>query len=61
MCKGEVCGACTGALMALGLKYGQSDIEDLEYSMSQSFIKDLENMEKIDNIIELMKARGHLD
>lgn len=30
MCKGEVCGACTGALMALGLKYGQSDIEDIE-------------------------------
>lgn len=23
MCKGEVCGACTGALMVLGLKYGQ--------------------------------------
>lgn len=30
MCKGEVCGACTGALMALGLKFGQSDIRDLE-------------------------------
>ena len=30
MCKGEVCGACTGALMALGLKFGQSDIADLE-------------------------------
>ena len=30
MCKGEVCGACTGALMALGLKYGQSDVSDLE-------------------------------
>ena len=30
MCKGEVCGACTGALMALGLKFGQSDIDDLE-------------------------------
>ena len=30
MCKGEVCGACTGALMALGLKYGQADITDLE-------------------------------
>lgn len=30
MCKGEVCGACTGALMALGLKYGQSDVADLE-------------------------------
>lgn len=23
MCKSEVCGACTGALMVLGLKYGQ--------------------------------------
>lgn len=30
MCKGEVCGACTGALMALGLKFGQSEVEDLE-------------------------------
>ena len=30
MCKGEVCGACTGALMALGLKYGQSDVSDTE-------------------------------
>ncbi|MEE1218668.1 MAG: C-GCAxxG-C-C family protein [Ruminococcus sp.] len=30
MRKGEVCGACTGALMALGLKYGQSEVEDLE-------------------------------
>ena len=30
MCKGEVCGACTGALMALGLKYGQCESEDLE-------------------------------
>ena len=28
MCKGEVCGACTGALMALGMKYGQSEVED---------------------------------
>lgn len=30
MCKGEVCGACTGALMALGLKYGQSEIDDMD-------------------------------
>lgn len=30
MCKGEVCGACTGALMALGMKYGQTDISDME-------------------------------
>lgn len=28
MRKGEVCGACTGALMALGLKYGQCNEED---------------------------------
>lgn len=28
MCKGEVCGACTGALMALGLKYGQWKLGD---------------------------------
>ena len=28
MCKGEVCGACTGALMAIGLKYGQGDTVD---------------------------------
>ena len=30
MCKGEVCGACTGALMALGMKYGQYEITDIE-------------------------------
>ena len=28
MCKGEVCGACTGALMVLGMKYGQFDLLD---------------------------------
>lgn len=30
MCKGEVCGACTGALMILGMKYGQFDLSDTE-------------------------------
>lgn len=30
ICKGEVCGACTGALMALGLKFGQSVVGDME-------------------------------
>lgn len=30
MRKGEVCGACTGALMALGLKYGQYKAGDME-------------------------------
>lgn len=29
MCMGEVCGAVIGGLMALGLKFGQSDINDL--------------------------------
>lgn len=30
MCKGEVCGACVGALMVLGMKFGQYKIEDME-------------------------------
>ena len=30
MCKAEVCGACTGALMALGLKYGMCEDGDYE-------------------------------
>ena len=30
MNKGEVCGACTGALMVLGMKYGQFDSQDME-------------------------------
>ncbi|MBO4748820.1 MAG: C_GCAxxG_C_C family protein [Lachnospiraceae bacterium] len=30
MRKGEVCGACTGALMVLGALYGQCDETDLE-------------------------------
>lgn len=29
MNKGEVCGACTGALMVLGLRYGQFDLSDV--------------------------------
>ena len=30
MRKGEVCGACSGALMVLGMMYGQSDKDDLD-------------------------------
>ena len=30
MNKAEVCGACTGALMVLGMKYGQFDLNDLD-------------------------------
>ena len=30
MRKGEVCGACTGALMALGMKFGMSEIGDFK-------------------------------
>lgn len=30
MRRGEVCGACIGALMVLGMKYGQYEVEDVE-------------------------------
>ena len=30
MRKGEVCGACTGALMALGIKFGMSEVGDFD-------------------------------
>ena len=30
MCLGEVCGACTGALMVLGMKYGQCELGDTD-------------------------------
>lgn len=30
MRRGEVCGSCSGALMVLGMKYGQSEKGDLE-------------------------------
>lgn len=33
MRKGEVCGACTGALMVLGLKYGQYQKDDMDSRM----------------------------
>ena len=36
MYKGEVCGAVTGALMALGLKYGQYKEDDLESRQKES-------------------------
>ena len=35
MNKGEVCGACTGALMALGMRYGQFDLSDVESRAAQ--------------------------
>ena len=40
MRKGEVCGACTGALMALGLKYGQSCEEDLDSCLKTNEVTD---------------------
>lgn len=30
MCKGEICGAVTGAYMALGLKFGYTSLDDIE-------------------------------
>lgn len=36
MCHGEVCGAVSGAIMALGLKYGQWDILDTASKLKTS-------------------------
>lgn len=40
MRKGEVCGACTGALMVLGLLYGHCDKEDPESRMNANKVND---------------------
>ncbi len=40
MRKGEVCGACSGALMALGLKYGQANEQDLESRFKTNEVTD---------------------
>ena len=49
MRKGEVCGACAGALMALGLKYGQSEVGDLESKLKSDdvCVKFLEKFESL--------------
>ena len=41
MGKGEVCGACTGALMALGLKYGESKTKSKE--VCKKFLDEFKN------------------
>ena len=38
MCKGEVCGACTGALMVLGMKYGRDNADDWDSQMKANNI-----------------------
>ena len=40
MRKGEVCGACSGALMVLGLKYGQANEQDLESRFKTNEVTD---------------------
>lgn len=40
MRKGEVCGACTGALMVLGLKYGQCQKDDIESRIRTNSVTD---------------------
>lgn len=40
MRKGEVCGACTGALMALGLKYGQANENDMDSRLKTNEVTD---------------------
>ena len=49
MRKGEVCGACTGALMVLGLKYGQSEVGDMESKLKSDdvCVKFLEKFESL--------------
>lgn len=41
MRRGEVCGACTGALMALGLKYGEDKVKSNE--VCERFLDEFEN------------------
>lgn len=48
MCKGEVCGACTGALMVLGMKYGQCELDDLNSrsktnNVTERFLEQFQN------------------
>ena len=40
MRKGEMCGACTGALLVLGLKYGQCDEEDKDSRLKTNEVTD---------------------
>ena len=45
MNKGEVCEACTGALMVLGMKYGQVDLNDKnsraqEHAKAEKFLEE---------------------
>lgn len=40
MRKGEVCGACTGALMVLGLLYGHCDAADTESKRAADLVND---------------------
>ncbi len=40
MRQGEVCGACTGALMVLGLLYGHSDKDDMESKQRANRVND---------------------
>lgn len=48
MCKGEVCGACTGALMVLGMKYGRylSDDWDGQVKANENATMFLEQFSK---------------
>lgn len=40
MRKGEVCGACTGALMVLGLKYGHYKVGDIKSKLKVDEVTD---------------------
>ena len=61
MCKAEVCGACTGALMALGLKYGMCEDGDLKASREQTampcvFLMNLQNKTALISAVSCLTA-----
>ena len=51
MNKAEVCGACTGALMVLGMRYGQVDLNDFDSRMA-------ENAKAVQFLDEFKKRKG---
>ena len=51
MNKAEVCGACTGALMVLGMKYGQTDLNDFDSRAA-------ENAKAVQFLDEFKKRKG---
>jgi C_GCAxxG_C_C family probable redox protein len=57
---GNTCGAVSGALMVIGMKYGRTSIEDLAskektYELAQKFVKEFRARNNSVNCSELLK------